>query len=192
MTPVLTAPTVPAPVVVAPAVVAPPVVVAPPPPSFPPPPWAAIAPQDVAGLDYRVLPDGGIVAPIAPGDDEPEDFIKVQVDRVRRDLPTWPPGADGDDVRNLPYVAAVPDTVQLPVERYLPMVVLQHLLDTFPKENLVKILTWIARHPVDGPVIDDISDLGIEGTAGDPLLVRERACFYAIKFIARLTDRKAG
>ena len=38
-------------------------------------------------------------------------------------------------------------------------------------------------------VIDDISDLGIEGTVGDPMIVRERAYLYAIKMIARLTGR---
>jgi hypothetical protein len=42
---------------------------------------------------------------------------------------------------------------------------------------------------MEGPVLDDISDLGIEGAAGDPMLVRERAYLYAIKFVARLSGR---
>ena len=82
-------------------------------------------------------------------------------------------------------VAAVPDAIQMPVERYLPRVVYNHLVDSYPKEKLLKILTYIALHPMEGPVLDDISDLGIEGAAGDPMLVRERAYLYAIKFIAR-------
>ena len=64
------------------------------------------------------------------------------------------------------------------------------LTDTYPKDKLVKILTWIVQHPEDGKVIDDISDLGIDGVAGDPSLVRERVFIYATKFIARLTGRK--
>lgn len=165
-------------------------------PAAPPkaePPWAKITDKDVAGLDYNLPPDNGIVAPFAPPDEEPEDFLKEQVDNVRTKIATWPPGADGDDlrcVRNLLYIAAVPDAVQIPAERYLPRVVYQHLLDTYPRDKLVKLLTYIALHPEEGMVIDDLSDLGVEGTAGDPMLVRERAYFYAIKFVARLTGRK--
>jgi hypothetical protein len=111
---------------------------------------------------------------------------------VRDKLPFWAPGTDGDElrcVRNLLYVAAVPDAIQLPAERYLPRVVYEHLLDTYPKDDLTKILTHIALTPEEGMVLDDISDLGIEGTAGDPFVVRERAYLYAIKFVARLTGR---
>jgi hypothetical protein len=68
-------------------------------------------------------------------------------------------------------------------------VVYQHLLDTYPREQLRKVLTYIALHPLEGPVLDDVSEVGIEGAAGDPMLVRERAYFYAIKFLARLTGR---
>ena len=177
----------------APAPVAMPVI--PVPKSLPPAPeplWAKITDKDIAGLDYNVPPDQGIVSPMAGPDEEPEDFMKEQVDGVRSKIATWPPGADGDDlrcIRNLLYVAAVPDAIQMPVERYLPRVVYQHLLDTYPKDKLTKVLTYIALHPEEGMVIDDISDLGIEGAAGDQLVVRERAYLYAIKFIARLTGR---
>lgn len=119
--------------------------------------------------------------------------MKEQVDAVRSKIGSWPPGADGDDlrsIRNLLYVAAVPDAIQMPVERYLPRVVYQHLLDTYPKDKLIKVLTYIALHPEEGMVVDDITDLGVEGTAGDPMVVRERAYLYAIKFIARLTGKK--
>ena len=148
--------------------------------------------QDTDGIDYQVPPDNGIVSPFAAPDEEAEDFMKQQVDEVRRKLPAWPPGAEEDDlrsVRNLLYVAAVPDAIQMPVERYLPRVVYEYLVDTYPRERLTKILTYIVLHPEEGPVIDDISDLGVEGAAGDPMLVRERAYLYAIKMIARLTGR---
>jgi ABC-2 type transport system permease protein len=177
----------------APASLPTPAAVPPPPP--PPAPWEKITEQDIAGLDYRVPPDEGIVSPIAPVDDEPIDFLAAQVAEVRRQLPNWPPGDEPNDiqaVRNLLYVAGVPDAIQLPSERYLPRVVFDYLTERYPKDKLIKILTWIAMHPEEGMVIDDISDLGIEGTAGDPLVVQERAYLYAIKFIARLSGRKAN
>lgn len=161
----------------------------------PPPPdplWTRVTQKEIDALDYNVPPDHGIVSPMAAADEPLDDFIKDQVDGVRNKLPAWPPGTDGDDlrcIRNLLYVAAVPDAIQLPVERYLPRVVFEHLIDTYPREKLTKILTWIAMTPEEGMVIDDISDLGIEGSAGDPMVVRERAYLYAIKFVARLTGR---
>jgi ABC-2 type transport system permease protein len=165
---------------------------APPPPPKPEPVWMKITAKDWEELDYNVPPDHGIVSPMAGPDEEPEDFMKEQADAVRNRIATWGPGTDGDDlrcIRNLLYIAAVPDAIQLPVERYLPRVVYNHLVDSYPKDKLLKILTYIAQHPMEGPVIDDISDLGIEGAAGDPMIVRERAYLYAIKFIARLSGR---
>jgi ABC-type transport system involved in cytochrome c biogenesis permease component len=173
---------------VPPATMPPPVA----PKATPEPPWMKITEKEIAAVDFNVPPDQGIVSPIAPPDEEPEDFMKEQVDGVRSKIASWPPGAEGDDlrcVRNLLYIAAVPDAIQMPVERYLPRVVYQHLLDTYPKDKLVKILTYITLHPEEGMVIDDISDLGVEGTAGDPTVVRERAYLYAVKFIARLTGK---
>ncbi len=183
-------PVPPAPAPVAPAPVA--TVPGPAVPKAPAPPWATITAQDWDGLDYRVPPDHGIVSPMAAPDEAPEDFMKEQCDTVRSKLMTWPPGNDTDDlraIRSLLYVAAVPDAIQMPVERYLPRIVYQHLLDSYPKEKLLKVLTYIALHPLEGPVIDDIADLGVEGTAGDQMVVRERAYLYAIKFVARLSGR---
>ena len=162
---------------------------APPPP---PAPWEKITAQDIAGLDYRVPPDGGVVSPIAPEDDLPEDQTKTEVDGVRDGLADWPMGKTADDIQNVRYllcVAAVPDAIQMPVERYLPRVVYNYLIDKYPKDQLTKILTWIVLHPEDGAAVDNISDLGINGAAGDPSIVRERSYLYAIKFIGRLTGR---
>jgi len=161
-------------------------------PARPEPPWTQITPTDWDGLDYWVPPDHGLVSPMAAPDEAPEDFVQEEIDRVRNTLAAWPPGTVGDDlacIRNLLYIAAIPDVLQLPVERHLPRVVYQHLLDHYPKEKLIKILTYIVLHPLEGPGRDSISDLGIEGAAGDQRVVRERAYFYAIKFIARLTGR---
>ena len=168
----------------------PPVVAITPPP--PAPPWTKITAQDVAGLDFRVPSDGGVVSPYAAADEEAADFTRDELEAVRRGLPAWKPGREGDDVqrvRNILCVAAVPDSIQMPVERYLPPVVLSYLEDTYPKDKLVKLLTWIVQNPEEGTVVNSIADLGIEGAAGDPSVVRERSYFYAIKFIARLTDR---
>ena len=168
--------------------------IAPPPlpPPPPPAPWEKITAQDIAGLDYRVPPDGGVVSPIAPEDDLPEDQTKDEVEGVRNGLSDWPMARTADDIQNVRYllcVAAVPDAIQMPVERYLPRVVYNYLIDRYPKDKLTKILTWIVLHPEDGAAVDNISDLGINGAAGDPSIVRERSYLYAIKFIGRLTGR---
>lgn len=163
---------------------------APPPPPLAP--WEKLTAKDVAAIDFRVPPDGGVVSPMAPPDDLPEDDTKSEVENVREGLLDWPMGKTADDVQNVRYllcVAAVPDAIQMPVERYLPRVVLQHLTDKYPKDKLIKILTWIVLHPEDGAAVDSISDLGIRGAAGDPSIVRERSYLYAIKFIGRLTGR---
>lgn len=159
----------------------------------PAPRWTRITDQDVAALDFHLPSDDGVVAPFAaPGEDMGE-FLQAQVDAVGAKLPSWAPGNVDDEVqrvRNLLSVAGVPDAIQMPVERYLPPVVLMRLESLYPKEKLVKILTWIAQNPGEGEVIDSISELGVEGVAGDPEVVRERVNFYALKFIARLTGRK--
>jgi ABC-2 type transport system permease protein len=162
------------------------------PPPAPLPPWTKITAQDVAALDFRVPSDGGVVSPFAGPEEEASDYTKDEIEAVRQGLLTWRPGLEGDDVqrvRNLVCVAAVPDAIQLPSERYLPPVVLNHLQEIYPKDKLIKILTWIVQHPEDGSVLDSIADLGVQGTAGDPYVVRERSYLYSLKFILRLTDR---
>ncbi len=158
----------------------------------PTPLWASITEAQTNGLDFNVPPDRGVVAPFAPKDEEPDEYSAPEVEAVRRNIATWRPGLDPDEIqaiRNYLYIAAVPDAIQMPVERYVPGVVFEFLADTYPKEKLIKILTWIALHPDEGKVMSGVGDIGISGTVGDPWVVRERAYFYAIKFIARLTGR---
>ena len=164
-------------------------------PTLPEPVWAKITAADTAALNYQVPPDRGVVAPFAGDSEEPDEYTAQELETVRRNLYTWRPAFEGDDiqrVRNLLYVAAVPDSVQLPVERHLPPMVLRYLSDMYPQDKLVKILTYIAMHPEEGGVIVNLGDLGLEAAVGDPWTVRERAYFYAIKFTARLTGRPAG
>jgi ABC-type transport system involved in cytochrome c biogenesis permease component len=164
-------------------------------PALPEPVWTKITAADTAALNYQVPPDRGVVAPFAGDSEEPDEYSAQELETVRRNLYTWRPAFEGDDiqrVRNLLYVAAVPDSVQLPVERHLPPMVLRYLSDMYPQDKLVKILTYIAMHPEEGGVIVNLGDLGLEAAVGDPWTVRERAYFYAIKFTARLTGRPAG
>ncbi len=161
----------------------------------PPPaaaPWENISAQDVAALDFHVPSDNGVVAPIAGPDDTPDDSVEPLLERVRQGLPTWAPGLTGDDAQRVRYLlcaAGVPDALQQPAERFLPEIVLQRLVEVYPKAKLIKILTWIARHPEDGAIVDNVEALGVTGAVGDPELVRERVYLYAIKFVARLTGR---
>ena len=123
--------------------------VEPPQPAAPPPPpapWEKITAEDIAGLDYRVPPDGGVVSPIAPEDDLPEDLTKDEVEAVRNGLGDWPMAKTVDEIQNVRYVlcvAAVPDAIQMPVERYLPRVVYHYLIDRYPKDQLTK--TYVLR-----------------------------------------------
>jgi hypothetical protein len=87
-------------------------------------------------------------------------------------------------------VAAVPDAAQVPTEPFVGQVVLDYLELTYPKEDLIKMLTWIALHPTEGNAIVSTSDLGLKAAVRDPMLVQERAYYYAVKFVAKLTGRE--
>jgi ABC-2 type transport system permease protein len=171
------------------AAVAPPVVAA-----EPPAPWKNLTAQDIAALDFRGPGDNGVVAPFATDDEVPDADTEDVIKTVRDALPEWVPGAQGPDlqrVRNLLCVAAIADITQQSSERFLPAVVLAQLQDFFPKDQLIQMLAWIALHPDEGTILRDVHELGVEGVAGGPQLVRERSYYYAIKFIARLTGRQA-
>jgi ABC-type transport system involved in cytochrome c biogenesis permease component len=162
------------------------------PPAKPVPEWMKMGEKELAALDFNLPPDQGIVAPYAAADELPYEFAAEQVAEVRRKLPFWPPGNDPDELQAIRYligVAAVPDTIQLPVERYLPPIVFERLQEAYPKEKLVKALIWIAMHPEEGQVIATIEELGIDGEAGDLNQVRERMYYYALKFLLRLTGK---
>lgn len=162
-------------------------------PVAPLPPWAHLTEKDWAALDYDLPPDVGVVAPMAPPDQEPDEWVRPQLENVRIMLPYWVPSKGPDAVtrvRYALYVAAVPDAAQVPTEPYVPQVVLNYLELTYPKEDLIKMLTWIALHPNEGNAILSTSDLGLKAGARDPMLVKERAYYYAVKFVAKLTNRE--
>ena len=160
-------------------------------PVVPLPPWAHLTSKDAEALDYDLPPDVGIVAPMAGPDQLPDEWVKPQLDNVRIMLPYWVPSKGPDPltrVRHALYVAAVPDAAQVPTVAFVPGVVLNYLQLTYPKDDLVKMLTWIASHPDEGNPILSTSDLGLKAAVRDPMLVKERVHYYAVKFVAKLTN----
>lgn len=157
--------------------------------------WRNLTAKDIAALNFQGPDDDGQIAPFAPEGEQPDGSVQSQLQVLRNGLTRWEPGARGDDlqrVRNLLCVAAVADIMQQPTERYVPGIVLAHLRTVFSKDQLIRMLAWIARHPDDGTVLLDVSELGVEGVAGGPKVVRERSGYYAVKCIARLTGRPAS
>lgn len=140
----------------------------------------------------RLPPDSGIVAPIAPPDEAPPPEVQQQLDAIRVGLPAWGPASVADPVqraRNILYIAAVPDVHQTELERFAPAVVFDELEQNVPKDDLVKVLYWIALHPMDGDdsAIDQLPALGFENRGVDAGQARERAALYAVKLLGRVT-----
>jgi hypothetical protein len=158
------------------------------------PSWNAVTRADIdRDLIFTRLPsDDGVVTPIAPMDEDTPPDVSEQLERVRGSLPAWRPARIADTVqrvRNVLYVAAVPDVLQIPIERYVARVVYEHLEQDVPKADLMKALYWIALHPGDGDdsAVDDLSALGMDERPPDREQIRERAALYAVKLLGRLT-----
>ena len=167
-------------------------------PAHPPetvPEWQKTTLADIdREIDFtRVPPDSGVVVPIAPADEEPEPEVAAQLETLQTRLPDWPPGKVPDVVqraRNLLYVAAVPDVLQTPIERFAPRVIYERLQEDIPA----------AAHScalLDRAAPDGRRRLG-RAAAADPRPelrdrrpdeTRNRAAFYAVKLLGRLTGR---
>jgi ABC-2 type transport system permease protein len=161
--------------------------------------WQAVKLSDIdRDLVFDRLPsDGGIVAPIAPADEEPPADVIQALESIRVGLPNWAPAKAPDAVqraRNILYVAAVPDVLQTELERFAPYVVFDQLEHDIPKEDLMRALYWIALHPMDGDdsAIDQLPALGFENRAVDVEQTRERVAIYAVKLLGRLTGAIRG
>ena len=147
-------------------------------------------------VDFRTLPsDGDIVAPIArAGLDPPPDLVE-QIDGLKAALPEWQPGKVADPeqrVRNLMYVAAVPDVLRMEqFESYVPMIVFAQLRKSVPKDDLVRLLYWVAVHPSagDASAVGQMQSLGIENPPSDLDTVRERVAIYSLKLVGRLIGK---
>jgi hypothetical protein len=143
----------------------------------------------------RLPPDSGVVTPIAPLGEEPDENTAAQLDKMRVALPAWKPGKVADPVqrvRNFLYVAAVPDVFQMSeLERFVPMVVYERIQEDIPKDDLIKILYWIATHPFDGDdkAVDELRPLGLFNGPADMEQTRGRLSVYAVKLLGRITGK---
>lgn len=154
--------------------------------------WQDLTPAELGAINLVLPPDEGVVAPMPlPGETPDADTI-AWLDYIRPKLPGWESGQVDDPVqrvRNFLYAAAVPDVVQMdPFERFFPPVILDHLIATTPREDLRRILGWIVLNPVHGSLAaaDNVLALGIEVRTNEFDAVRERARYYAMKFLLRV------
>ena len=154
--------------------------------------WRDVTMEDVQlNLVFVDLPpDHGVVTPINAQYRRRED-----VECIRVALSTWTPAAAEDVVqraRNVLLLAAVPDLLQLDIERDVPLVVFEHLQQKMPKEQLVKVLYWIATHRSDGDLdaVDELAGACLDVQPPDDVeLIRERIAVYAMKLLGRITGQ---
>ncbi len=158
--------------------------------------WQAVTLDDIDRdlLFNHLPPDSGIISPIARPDESPDPDLEAALESLRRALARWPPGQAADPVqrtRNYLYVAAVPDVFQRPLERFAPRLIFQRLQQEIPKDDLVKILYWIAMHPAEGDdsAVDQLQPLGIRDVPEDMEQIRERVAIYGVKLLGRLLGR---
>ena len=142
----------------------------------------------------RLPPDGGVVTPIAEADEVIGDEYVNDLEYIRTSLPQWAPAKVADPlqrVRNLLYVAAVPDVFQSPLERFVPPIVFDQLRADVPEDQLVKILYWIAVHPMEGDdkAVDQMRVLGLGNGPSDMNETRQRVGVYAVKLLGRVLGR---
>ena len=101
--------------------------------------WQQVTPAHIEEVMFERLPsDSGVVSPIARADEPMEPELETELEEVRTRLVTWGPARVADPVqrvRNLLYVAAVPDVFQIPLERYVPHVVFERLQGDVPKDG---------------------------------------------------------
>jgi len=162
----------------------------------PAPSWQKVTIAEINKVDFASLPpDSGIVSPIArPGLDPPPE-MGDQLSALATALPAWLPAHVADPVqraRNLLYVAAVPDIREMEIlESYVPLVVFEQLKQEIPKDDLIRILYWIAMHPSEGDdrAANQLQPLGLGDAPADKDTVRERVTFYALKLLGRLTGK---
>jgi ABC-type transport system involved in cytochrome c biogenesis permease component len=158
--------------------------------------WQDVTPAHIDEIVFsRLPPDTGVVSPIARADEPLDPDVEAEVEEVRSRLPTWRPALVADPVqrvRNVLYVAAVPDVFQMPIERHLPHVVFERLQADVPKDDLIKILFWVATHPMGGDdsAVDDLRSAGLR-VAGpsDIEQARERVMLYALKLLGRVAGK---
>jgi hypothetical protein len=169
-------------------------------PEAAPPPipssWQAVTLDDIErDLIFTRLPaDAGVVTPIARPEEEPDPEVLEQLEFLRQALPGWGPAKVDDPVqrvRNVLFVAAVPDVFQAPLERFAPWVVYERLQTDIPHDRLIKVLYWIALHPQagDDSAVDELGALRLGNGPSDIEETKERVAVYAVKLLGRLLGK---
>lgn len=143
----------------------------------------------------RLPPDSGVVTPIAAVTVEPDQSLWDELDTIAARLETWKPGHVEDPVqrvRNLLYVAAVPDIYQVPIEPFVPAIVYARIQQEIPKDDLIKILYWIGIHPEQGDdsAVGALEELGLGEGPGDMVETRGRAAVYGVKLLGHLLGKR--
>jgi ABC-2 type transport system permease protein len=168
----------------------------PPPPLPEPASWQAVTPAHIDEIVFPRLPsDSGVVSPIARPDEPLDPEVEGDLEEVRSRLVTWGPAHAADPVqrvRNVLYVAAVPDVFQMPLERHLPHIVFERLQGDIPKDDLIKLLYWVATHPSGGDdsAVDDLRSAGLKVNGpADMEQTRERVMLYALKLLGRVAGK---
>jgi ABC-2 type transport system permease protein len=161
--------------------------------------WQAVTMQNIDDelVFNRLPPDNGVVTPIATSDQQPDQDVSADLDALAAALPDWAPGKVADPVqrvRNLLYVPSVVDVFQLPSEPYVPLIVFDQIEQQIPKDDLIKILYWIAVHPDQGDdsAVSALRPFGIQNGPSDLTEVRGRAGVYAVKLLGRVTGKRPG
>jgi hypothetical protein len=77
------------------------------------------------------------------------------------------------------------------IERYVPLIVYDQIEQEIPKDDLIKILYWIAIHPYEGDdkAVDELRSLGLGNGPSDIEEVRNRVGIYAVKLLGRLIGK---
>lgn len=146
----------------------------------------------------RLPPDSGVVTPIAAESEEFDADTAVELGNFQVALQEWAPGKVADPVqrvRNLLLVAGVVDVFQMATESYVPLYVFEQIHQAVPdRDELLRILYWIAVHPDDGSdgAVDQMRPLGIPTGPGQMDDVRARVGIYAVKLIGRITGKRPG
>jgi hypothetical protein len=142
----------------------------------------------------RLPPDTGVVTPVAKLDELADPDDNDQLEAMTAALATWAPGQVADPVqrvRNYLFVPAVIDVFQMPIERFVPLIIFNRLKTDMPKDQLEKILYWIAIHPDEGDdsAVDNLRPLGLQNGPSDMAEVRNRTGVYAVKLLGRLLGK---
>jgi hypothetical protein len=155
-------------------------------------PWRALTEFDFAALPIAEMPaDDGNISPVAEEDERPAGGTATDLQRVVDALPGWAPGHVADRaqrVRNYLLILAVADFAQSPLERFLPRVVMTHLLTEFSRQDLAQLLCWVALHSDEGDLsaLDDPLLVRLGAATLDRDELRLRTYYYGVKLTRRV------